>query len=105
VLDAARGIDSASAADSEAHRPLLERDHDEARARPEEERMVVGFRLRPAQAEMLGVQTRRLPEVGDVEDRELRPGRAAFLGRILADAEQQVLADRVQVRRIARASR
>ena len=39
--------------------------------------------------------------IGDVEERELRAERAAFLVRVLADAEQQVVADRVQVRRVA----
>ena len=64
--------------------------------------MVVGLRLRPAQAEMLGVQARRAPQIRDVEERELRAGRPPLLGRILADAEQQLLADRVQLGRVAR---
>ena len=63
--------------------------------------MVVVLGLRPAAAELLGVEPSRLAQVGDVEDRELRPLRAPVLVRILADAEQQVLADRVQVGGVA----
>src|SRR5215204_5389073 len=50
----------------------------------------------------LPISPRRLAQVGDVEDRELRPERAPLLVRVLADAEKQVLADRVQVGRVAR---
>ena len=63
--------------------------------------MVVVLGLRPAAAEPLGVEPRRLAQVGDVEDRELRPLRAPVVVRVLADAEQQVLADRVQVGGVA----
>ena len=47
------------------------------------------------------VQPRRAAQVGDVEDRDLCPGGAAVVGRVLADPEQQVVADRVQVGRVA----
>ena len=69
--------------------------------RPEEERVVVGLGLRPARAERRagaaasgGAGPRR---------RRARPAcrAAALLVRVLADAEQQVVADRVQVRRVA----
>ena len=102
VLDAAERVDPAAAADAEADGALLERDHHEPRPRPEEERVVVVLGLRPALAEVLRVQPRRLPQVGDVEDRELRPERApALLVDVLADAEQQVVADRMQVGGVA----
>ena len=47
------------------------------------------------------MQPRRPAQIGDVEERELRPGRPPLLRRVLADAEQQILADGMQVRRVA----
>ena len=64
--------------------------------------MVVGLRLGPARAEGRVSETCRVPEVGDVEERELRAGRSALVVDVLPDTEQQVLADRVQVGRVAR---
>ena len=47
------------------------------------------------------VQQLRAAEVGDVEDRDLRAEPMARVVGVLADAEHQVLADRVQVRGVA----
>ena len=101
VVDLAERVDPAGAADAEADGALLERDH----TRP-----VLGQKRnawwscsasdQPGPS-MLRVEPRRLAQVGDVEDRELRPERAPVLVRVLADAEQEVLADRVQVGGVA----
>src|SRR6185295_19718898 len=88
VVDRADGRDPARAADAVARSALLERDHDEAGLGPVEERVVVGLGLRPARPERLAVQPRRLPEVRDVEERQLRALWSAFLVHVLADAEQ-----------------
>ena len=63
---------------------------------------MVGLRLRPALAERRVREPRRMAEVGDVEERELRAGRLVP-GRPTSspDPEQQVVADRVQVGRVA----
>ena len=75
----------------------------ELRRRPPQERVVVPLdgRARAALAELRLLQPRRLREVGDVEQRELQALDAAVLVRLLADAEQQVVADRVQVGGVA----
>src|SRR5829696_10196999 len=55
VLDAPGRVDPAAAADAEADRVLLERDHHEPGSRPEEEGVVVVLGLRPALAEVARV--------------------------------------------------
>ena len=47
------------------------------------------------------MQELRRAQVGDVEERDLRAERRPPLVGVLADAEQQVVADRVQVRGVA----
>ena len=57
--------------------------------------------LRPPLAERDRVEPPRAPEVGDVEERRLRPQHAPVVGRVLADPEQEVVAHGVQVGRVA----
>ena len=70
-----RSCDPVRAADAEARAPLIERDDEEARLRPEEERVVVGLGLRPALAERRAAGGASGAEVGDVEERDLRAER------------------------------
>ena len=48
-----------------------------------------------------GADSLRIGRVGHVEQAELGAGRAAFVGGVLADAEQQPVADGVEVGRVA----
>ena len=61
----------------------------------------LGGGAREALADLRLLQPHRPREVGDVEQRELEALDAAVVGRLLADAEQQVVADRVQVGGVA----
>ena len=63
---------------------------------------MVGLRLGPARTEGRVSQPCRVPEVGDVEERELRAARSPLVVDVLPHTEQQVLADRVQVGRVPR---
>ena len=101
LLDPADELHAVGAVDAVADGTLRERDDDEPRRRPEEEGVMVGLRRRPALAERGVREPRRVAEVGDVEERELRAGRLVVRADVLADPEQQVAADRVQVRRVA----
>ena len=57
--------------------------------------------LRPPLAERERVEAPRAPEVGDVEERRLRPEHPAVVGRVLADPQQEVVAHGMQVGRVA----
>src|SRR5207253_10830766 len=69
--------------------------------RPVEEGVVVGLRYRPALPERGVRDPRRVREVGDVEERDLRAGRLVVRADVLPDAEQEVVPDRMQVGRVA----
>ena len=63
--------------------------------------MVIRLRLGPAQTERRVGEPRRMPEVGDIEQRKLGADGSALVVDLLPDPEQEVGADRVQVGRVA----
>ena len=77
---------------------LVDRDDGQVRRFPVEEGVVVELGGRLTLSEAALVQQSRRGGIGDVEHRHLRaPG--ATLGRgVLADAQQEIATDRVQVR-------
>ena len=77
-------------------------DHREPLGRPPEERVVVVLDGRPGvPADAVLVEPDGLREVRDVEQRQLHARAPALVGRVLADPEQQPVAERVQVRGVA----
>ena len=110
VLGAADLADPVVALDAEPERAVervlrlvgAHRDHGQLRRRPVQERVVVVLGRRAGRlAERVLVEPLRRAQVGHVEQRELRALRLPLLVRVLAEAEQQVVPDRVQVRREA----
>ena len=99
--DPARAVDAVAGGAGEVL--AVDRQHRELGGGPPEERVVVPLdgRARPALADLRLLQPRRVREVGDVEQRQLQALHAAVARRLLADAEQQLLAHRVQVGGVA----
>ena len=104
IADAVAGRPgSATACAALPRRPVGDRHDREALRRPPQERVVVvlGLRRTSTRRGAAWCSSRGVGRVGDVEQRDLRAEPHALGGRVLADAEQLVLADRVQVGRVA----